>query len=195
VVEEHPRQCVLIGTTNESTYLRDRTGNRRFWPIPVRNSIKIQWLARWRDQLFAEAHALYLEGSTCIPTREQESRLFEPIQESRMIETAVTSDLLHVLTRPSTDRGMNAVVNELTDFVTISQLVRALDMDPGKSTAGLESQIRSWMTHQGWVHKKRQVNGVRATGWERPANWPAPEPDEPAAGAGPSTEPADDEPF
>lgn len=196
VVEEHPRQCVLVGTTNESTYLRDRTGNRRFWPIPVRNPIKIEWLAKYREQLFAEAYALYLEGATCIPTREQEDRLFAPVQESRLIETAVTSELLAVLTRQPTATGIGALVNQLTDFVTLAQLVKALDMDAGKSTAGLESQIRSWMTHQGWVHKKKQINGVRAHGWERPANWPAPETDEPAADAGPSSnEPADDEPF
>lgn len=197
VVEEHPRQCVLVGTTNENTYLRDRTGNRRFWPIPVRNPIKIEWLAKYREQLFAEAYSLYLEGSTCIPTREQESRLFAPVQESRMIETAVTSELLAVLTRQPTASGIGAIVNQLTDFVTLAQLVKALDMDAGKSTAGLESQIRSWMTHQGWQHKKRQVNGVRAHGWERPANWPAPETDDPAADAGSYTHetPADDEPF
>ena len=162
----------------------------------MRNPIRIEWLAKYREQLFAEAYSLYLEGSTCIPTREQEDRLFAPVQESRLIETAVTSELLAVLTRQPTATGNGAIVNQLTDFVTLAQLVKALDMDAGKSTAGLESQIRSWMTHQGWVHKKKQVNGVRAHGWERPANWPAPETDEPAADAGSSiNEPADDEPF
>ena len=196
VVEEHPRQCVLVGTTNEFTYLRDRTGNRRFWPIPVRHPIRTEWLTKWREQLFAEAYTLYLDAETCIPTREQEERLFVPVQESRLIETAVTSELLAVLTRESTQAGMGAIVNQLTDFVTLAQLVKALDMDAGKATAGLESQIRSWMTHQGWIHAKRQINGVRANGWVRPANWPAPEIHEPPADAGPSTDDLpDDEPF
>ena len=171
-IEEFPRQCVLIGTTNENTYLRDRTGNRRFWPIPVRQPIKTAWLARWREQLFAEAYALYLQGSQYTPSREQEERLFVPMQESRLVESAVTSELLTVLTRPPGTGTMGETVNELTDFVTIDQLCKALGADSGKAPAGMQSEIRAWMNAQGWSYAKKQVNGVRRPGWHRPPNWP-----------------------
>ena len=177
-IDEFPRQCVLVGTTNENTYLKDRTGNRRFWPIPVKQPIKTSWLARWRDQLFAEAYALYLAGTPYTPSREQEERLFTPMQEARLIETAVTSELMTVLTRDPGKGTYADIVNNLTEFVTIDMLCHALGADAGKAPAGMQTEIRTWMNSQGWISKKVQINGVRRPGWVRPKNWP-PQEDEP----------------
>jgi hypothetical protein len=172
VVETYKRQCVLVGTTNERNYLRDRTGNRRFWPVPVRHRINIPWLQKWRDQLLAEAFALFQAGERFHPTWEDEERLFVPMQEKRLVETAVHSELLHILTRSPTQDKWGQAVNELTEFVTISQLTQALGVDAAKSSPGLEQQIRGWLEHEGWEHERRSVGGGRPWGYVRPKDWP-----------------------
>lgn len=60
---EQPRQCVFFGTTNDGKYLRDMTGNRRFWPVEV-NRFDLALLRRDRDQLWAEAAAREADGES-----------------------------------------------------------------------------------------------------------------------------------
>ncbi len=58
----HPRQCIFIGTTNEDRgYLRDTTGNRRFWPLKVYGANKKAWDMSSNEvmQIWAEAKAYY----------------------------------------------------------------------------------------------------------------------------------------
>lgn len=59
--EDHPRQSIFVGTTNEQHYLKDATGARRFWPIQC-GKIDLELIRRSRDQLFAEAVTRYIAG-------------------------------------------------------------------------------------------------------------------------------------
>lgn len=63
-VESHPRQCIIVGTTNsDGGFLRDITGNRRFWPVRVSGESKHKpWELSDIDQIWAEALVKYEEG-------------------------------------------------------------------------------------------------------------------------------------
>ncbi len=58
--ETFPRRCVFIGTTNEEEMLTDKE-NRRWWPMRV-GKVKVDKLAEHRNQIFAQALALYRAG-------------------------------------------------------------------------------------------------------------------------------------
>lgn len=77
-----PRQCVFIGTTNETAYLRDATGARRFWPVKV-EAIDLEALAADRDQLLAEAMREFEGGASCFPGKQFEAEHIIPQQEAR----------------------------------------------------------------------------------------------------------------
>lgn len=65
-VESHPRQSIIVGSTNaESGFLRDITGNRRFWPVRITGeSSKHPWDidSETVQQIWAEALVTYKAG-------------------------------------------------------------------------------------------------------------------------------------
>ena len=54
IIKEVQRACVIVGTTNDSKFLTDITGNRRYWPVKVKR-FDVAAIRRDRDQLWAEA--------------------------------------------------------------------------------------------------------------------------------------------
>lgn len=67
VVQEFPRQCVFVGTTNNGQFLKDITGNRRFWPLvcgirkPLKN-IFTEFTQNVVEQIWAEVYTWYMIG-------------------------------------------------------------------------------------------------------------------------------------
>lgn len=69
------RRTSFCGTVNEQEYLRDETGTRRFWTVPVSHIDKARLFALnldWQCQLWAQVHALYLENPQGFRLTEEE---------------------------------------------------------------------------------------------------------------------------
>lgn len=82
-----PRSCVFAGTVNPEGvgYFRDPTGNRRYWPV-LCGAIDLPGLAAAREQLWAEAVALYRRGDRWWPDSPEEQALCSSQQQERLEE-------------------------------------------------------------------------------------------------------------
>lgn len=85
--EKHPRRCVFFGTSNDNEFLKDSTGNRRFWPVdagvhPAKKSI---WkdLPEEVDQVWAEAYVYWALGEALYLSKEIEALAFEQQEKHR----------------------------------------------------------------------------------------------------------------
>ena len=83
----HPRNCILVGTTNDTEFLRDKTGNRRFWPIDLGKQIPVKNV--WRDlagevpQIWAEAVEYFKKAEPLYIDQQLEQMAVEAQEEHR----------------------------------------------------------------------------------------------------------------
>jgi hypothetical protein len=157
-----PRQSCFIGTTNKSLYLRDETGNRRFWPVPT-GVIDIDRLRADRDQLFAEAMNLFRAGvpwwpdatvQACI-AGEQEGR-FEPDAWEQPIKRFL--DKLHL---PKRTTILSVALGAL-EYEGQRPLVPRSDDEPrpvrgtpiNRLSPADQRRIAAVLTHLGWGPKR-----------------------------------------
>ena len=148
-----PRQCVFIGTTNKDAYLRDETGGRRFWPVKT-TSIDIEALKQDRDQLFAEAVALYREASRGGRQRNSSASTRKPEQAAALRGRRLGGADRGVPERRRRRPPVLQVAKAALDFEKIDRL----------GTAD-QRRITAVMTELGWRRaKKRGLGGVRLWG-------------------------------
>lgn len=135
-----PRQCMFVGTTNRTAYLRDETGGRRFWPVRV-GRIDKDALVRDRNQLFAEAVHLWREDTAWWPDGAFEAEHIRPQQTARRESDAWETPILDYLAG--------------AEQVTISDIARAaLRLEVGRIGTADNRRIMAVLEEAGWVRKR-----------------------------------------
>lgn len=138
-----PRRCVFLGSTNETCYLRDATGGRRFLPIRC-GQIDLKWIEAERDQLFAEAaHRL----------KQDESWWEVPIDEAQREQDArfAGDPWIDPLDRYLTLRESTTMAGVLTE---------ALKIEVGRQSKRDQMRAAAIMERLGW---SRVQSGQRRT--------------------------------
>lgn len=153
-----PRQSVFAGTVNFDTYLKDESGNRRYWPVKAGNTLDLKALAADRDQLWAEAFKTYcewdaanVEADGLLPTPWQvlpsEKPLFSAEQEARyegdIYETMIARHI--------------AMLSKVTMEDILGD---CLKLEIAKWTPAEQRRIGKAIKSLGWV-RKRESTGNR----------------------------------
>src|SRR5699024_7182513 len=94
-IARFPRQCVFFGSTNNYEFLKDRTGNRRFLPLPVnKDSRKMNPFEELTDeyvnQVWSEAYHLYKQGTPIHITNEAVQIKAEYLQKEHMSDDGLS---------------------------------------------------------------------------------------------------------
>jgi virulence-associated protein E len=150
------RQCVFVGTTNKSLYLKDETGNRRFWPVKT-GEINLDKLARDRDQLFAEAVDLYRGGLHWWPDAEFEREQILPEQEARFEPDAWEEPVARYLAMLNEKK---TTILEIATGALDYEIERPVSKDEIRGTPinrlGKADQLRiaAVLTHLCWIPKR-----------------------------------------
>lgn len=155
---DHPRQCVFAGSTNQDSYLKDVTGNRRYWPVQCRE-LDEAYLRETRDQLWAEAVRLYRDGATWWPGG-VEIPLFEPQQEARLQQDVWESMIAAWLDAPER-RCSNA-------FTGAEILAECLSMRPNEMKPPEQTRLGLVMHRLGWSKGRATREGRRIWVYRRP---------------------------
>jgi hypothetical protein len=158
--ESRPRECVFVGTTNDDKYLRDQTGNRRFWPVRTA-TIDLDGLKRDRNQLWAEAAALEARGEPI--TLPQALWADAAVQQEERLEED-----------PWLEQLAKAVGEEAGGFERIATgtlLSITIGIEPHQQQAFHTKRLVAPMRKLGWEGPKslRMKDGRVVRGYERPA--------------------------
>jgi hypothetical protein len=147
---DQPRRCVFVGTTNDAQYLRDATGNSRFWPIKT-GKIDLDALQRDRGQLWAEAAHLEAQGEPLVIPAHLYGAVAEQ-QEQRLLHDPWDDLLAGVKGTIYNDDGANAQERISSEELLTGQHLR---LPADRLTDASTKRLRPVMNRMGWEGPKK----------------------------------------
>lgn len=164
--EDNPRRCVFVGTCNESQYLKDRTGNRRFLPVET-SDIDVDGLKAIRDQVWAEAVKAEADGESITLPREL-WEIAADVQNER-VEVDPWRTKLAELKFPepiSQTYPTGVVVHGEELRVTTSAALSFLGVDVERQHTGYGRRLAALMRELGWTGPTTmRIGGVPDRGY------------------------------
>jgi hypothetical protein len=163
--ENRPRRNIFAGTTNEDQYLRDTTGNRRFWPVKI-GEIDLNCLKRDRDQIWAEAVCLEKKGEPIALEKE-----LYPVAAELQAQRLEQDAWLEVLSE------IEGEVIEGEERIGTGQiLLQHLRIPADRQSAAIAKRLATVMRQLGWEGPKGMRIGHNPTvrGYSRRARHDGP---------------------
>lgn len=157
-----PRQCVFVGTTNQDEYLKDATGNRRYWPVAC-TKVDLEQLREIRDQLWAEAMFCYEAGEIWWVNRD-ETAMFSEAQDERFVVDEWEGPILNWLEESQ--------IGETTSGSEV--LASALKLDFGHWGKPEQMRVGAIMHRLGWRRVRLPAlakSGQRPWAYKKPQGW------------------------
>lgn len=174
----HPRQCIFFGTTNaESGYLRDTTGNRRFWPVKTPGGgTKHSWDLSAEDirQIWAEVleyvnagEKLHLDPEIEIMAKEEQREALESDEREGLVreylETLLPEDWdnMDLFERRSFLSGVNTTTRvgsiPRTRVCNMEIWCELFGKDQGNLGRAESNNLAAMLHKMGWVKQERKV--------------------------------------
>ncbi|UXA48513.1 virulence factor [Xanthomonas prunicola] len=176
VPRSYRRECVFAGTTNEHEYLRDPTGGRRFLPVRTDGEVRLDAIGQQRDQLWAEAVAMFDAGFEwwSLPedaAEEQEARYVGDSWEGRIAKWLAGKLAGEQSYPPRVMPGMRL------EWTTTDELLAyAIRADVSKHGRQEQMRVSAVMKRLRWSSERVMVDGYRERRWVRASGDIAPEP-------------------
>jgi len=153
--EDHPRQCVFIGTSNEVELVGDPTGSRRLWPIQV-GPVDVPWVVDQREQLWAEAMVRLERG---------EAWHLPPALETARRQAAEA--FRH--TDPRLEMLERWVTQMRSPFTTAEALTQGLGVSVSRADHRLQMRVGSMLRELGCERTRIRSGGTRSRAWLPPS--------------------------